>query len=31
MSDWFSQPVDADFVVIALLAFVVVMLIGRRR
>lgn len=31
MSDWFSQPVDADFVVIALMAFVVVMLIGRRR
>lgn len=27
MSDWFSQPIDADFVVIAVLAFVVTWLL----
>lgn len=31
MSDWFSQPIDADFVVIAILALIVAMLaIGDR-
>lgn len=31
MSDWFSQPIDADFVVIAILALIVVLLaIGDR-
>lgn len=30
MTDWFSQPIDADFVVIVVLALVVVVLIGRR-
>ena len=29
MSDWFSQPIDADFVVIAVLAFVVTWLLTR--
>lgn len=32
MSDWLSQPIDADFVVIAVLALIVVWLaIGNRR
>ena len=31
MSDWFSQPIDADFVVIAVLALIVALLaIGDR-
>ena len=31
MTDWFSQPIDADFVVIAVLALIVVLLaIGDR-
>lgn len=29
MSDWFSQPIDADFVVIAILALIVVWLLTR--
>lgn len=29
MTDWFSQPIDADFVVIVVLALIVVWLLTR--
>lgn len=29
MSDWLSQPIDADFVVIVILALIVVLLLTR--
>lgn len=31
MSDWLSQPIDADFVVIVVLAFVVTWLLTGRK